>query len=234
MSTLLHLTLQQSKTPKQTPLVEGVRMSQSSGTSSETDQTPSCKIDRTAAAYDLSDEAERLGKYWTRDDERYSLRELAAHFNHHLLRAAMEQAGLNPLDGEVENTYRLLTDEEVSPGMRTQARNRLQKHEIDIDQLQADFVSYGTVRRHLKNCLGAEREPTDTDNNSAKAGAQHIAALQHRTAAVTENTLSQLQTAGDIDVFVDITVSCSECGMHTTAQEFIDNDGCHCEKPTSE
>jgi hypothetical protein len=209
-------------------------MNQSSGTSHEADQTLSCKIDRMAADYDLSREAERLGEYWTRDDERKNLRELAVHFNHQLLRGAMEQAGLNPLDGEVENTYRLLTDEEVSPGMRTQARNRLQKHDIDIDQLKADFVSYGTVRRHLKNCLGAEREPTETDDDPAEAGAQHIAALQHRTAAVTENTLSQLQTAGDIDVFVDITVSCSECGMHATAQEFIDSDGCHCEESTLE
>jgi hypothetical protein len=209
-------------------------MTQSSGTSSETDQSPSCKIDRTAAAYDLSREAERLGEYWTRDDERYSLRELAVHFNHQLLRVAMERAGLNPLDGEVENTYRLLTDDEVSPGMRTQARNRLQKDDVDIDQLQADFVSYGTVRRHLKNCLGAEREPTETDDDPVEAGAQHIAALQHRTAAVTENTLSQLQAAGDIDVYVDIAVSCSECGMHATAQEFIGSDGCHCEKSTTE
>jgi hypothetical protein len=120
--------------------------------------------------------------------------------------------------------------------MRTQARNRLQKQGIDVDinQLQADFVSYGTVRRHLKRCLNAEREPIETDDDPAKAGAQHIAALQNRTAAVTENTLSQLQAAGDIDVFVDITVSCPECGMHATAQEFIDSDGCHCEEPTIE
>jgi hypothetical protein len=214
-------------------------MSKSSGTSRETEQTPSCKIDRTAAAYDLSEEAERLGEYWTRADERKSLRELAVHFNHQVLRAAMEQAGLNPLDGEVENTYRLLTDDEVSQGMRTQARNRLQKHDVDVDQLQSDFVSYGTVRRHLKRCLGAKRESSNTDANSAETSAQRIAALQNRTVAVTENTLSQLASAGelaagDIDVFVDITVSCPECGMHATVREFIDNDGCHCEKPTSE
>jgi hypothetical protein len=214
-------------------------MNQSSGTSSENDQTPSCKIDRTAATYNLSEEAERLGEYWTRDDERYSLRELAVHFNHQLLRAAMEQAGLNPLDGEIENTYRLLTDDEVSQGMRTQARNRLQKQDIDVDQLQSDFVSYGTVRRHLKRCLNAEREPTDTNDDPAETSAQRIAALQNRTVAVTENTLSQLASAselaaGDIDVFVDITVSCPECGMHATVREFIDSDGCHCEKPTLE
>jgi hypothetical protein len=214
-------------------------MSQPSSITSETDQTPSCKIDRTAAAYDLSEEAERLGEYWTRDDERYSLRKLAVHFNHQILRAAMEEAGLNPLDGEVDNTYRLLTDEDVSQGMRTQARNRLQKHEIDIDQLQSDFVSYGTVRRHLKGCLGAERESTDADGDPTETGAQRIAALQNRTVAVTENTLSQLASAdelaaGDINVFVDITVSCPECGMHATGREFIENDGCHCETSTLE
>jgi hypothetical protein len=214
-------------------------MNQSSATSRETDQTPSCKIDRTAAAYGLSDEAERLGEYWTRDDERYSLRELAVHFNHQLLRAAMEQVGLNPLDGEVENTYRLLTDEDVSQGMRTQARNRLQKQDVDVEQLQSDFVSYGTVRRHLKGCLGVEHEPTDTDDDPTETGAQRIAALQNRTVAVTENTLSQLASAGelaagDIDVFVDITVSCPECGMHATAREFIENDGCDCANPLRE
>jgi hypothetical protein len=213
-------------------------MSQPSGTASETDQTPSCKIDRTAATYDLSDEAEQLGEYWTRDDERYSLRELAIHFNHQLLRAAMEQAGLNPLDGEVDNTYRLLTDEDVSQGMRTQARNRLQKQNIDVDQLQSDFVSYGTVRRHLKGCLGVERESPEVDD-PAETGAQRIAALQNRTVAVTENTLSQLASvgelaAGDIDVFVDITVSCSECGVHASVREYIEGNGCDCAEHTVE
>jgi hypothetical protein len=213
-------------------------MSQPSGTASETDRSPSCKIDRTAATYDLSDEAERLAEFWTRDDERYSLRKLAVHFNHQILRAAMEQAGLNPLDGEVDNTYRLLTDEDVSQGMRTQARNRLQKQGVDVDQLQSDFVSYGTVRRHLKGCLGVERESTGTDDDPAETGGQRIAALQNRTVAVTANTLSQLASAGelaagDIDVFVDITVSCSECGMHAPVREYIERNGCDCAEHTT-
>jgi hypothetical protein len=101
--------------------------------------------------------------------------------------------------------------------MRTQTRNRLQKHGIDIEQLESDFVSHQTVNRHLKRCLGAERDPTDRDDDPIETGTQRIAALQHRTVAVTENTFSQLQAAGelatgDIDVFVDITVSCPECG----------------------
>jgi hypothetical protein len=209
-------------------------MTQSSDESQDTAQTSSCKIDRTAAAYYLPIEAERLEEYWTRDEERYSLRELAVYFNHQLLRAVMEQNELNPLNGEVENTYRLLIDEDVSQGVHTQARNRLQKHGIDVERLQSDFVSYGTVRRHLKHCLGVERDPPDTDDDPAETGAQRIAALQNRTVAVTENILLQLHTAGDIDVFVDITVSCSECGMHATVREFIENDGCRCAMHTQE
>lgn len=186
-----------------------------------------------AAAYDLPMEAERLEEYWTREENRYSLRELAARFNRQLLRAVMEQNGLNPLDGEVENTYRLLTDDDVSQGMQTQAHNRLQKQGIDVDQLVSDFVSYGTVRRHLKGCLGAERESTDADDDAVENGTQRIAALQNRTIAVTENTLSQLDAAGDlasgnIDVFVDITVSCTDCGYHAPVHEFIENEGCRC------
>ena len=213
-------------------------MIQTNDESHEADQIPSCKIDRAAAAYDLSEEAERLAEYWIREDERYSLRNLAVHFNQLLLRTAMERAGLNPLDGEVENTYRLLTDEDVSQGMRTQARNRLQKQNIDVDQLQSDFVSYGTVRRHLKGCLGVERESSETDD-PAETGSQRIAALQNRTVAVTENTLSQLASAGelaagDIDVFVDITVSCSACGTHAPVREYIEGNGCDCAEQTIE
>jgi DNA-binding transcriptional ArsR family regulator len=141
---------------KQTLLIGKIQITQLDEESGELNQASSCKIKRSAAAYDLLAEAERLEEYWTRDVERYSLRDLAAHFNHHLLRAAMERAGLSSLNGEIENTYRLLTDDDVSRGMRTQARNRLQKQGIDVEQLQSDFVSYGTVRRHLKRCLDVE------------------------------------------------------------------------------
>lgn len=100
--------------------------------------------------------------------------------------------------------------------MRTQARDSPQKHDIDVDQLQSDFVSYGIVRRHLKRCLGTEQELSNTDGDFAEIGAQRIIALQNLTGTVTENTLSQPSStgefaAGDIDVFVDIIVSCPEC-----------------------
>jgi hypothetical protein len=127
----------------------------------------------------------------------------------------------------------LLTGEDVSQGVQTQARNRLQKQGIDVERLYSDFVSYGTVRRHLKHCLGVERESADADDDAAETGIQRIAALQNRTVAVTENTLSQLDAAGELtssntDVFIGIIVSCTDCGFHATVREFIENEGCRC------
>ena len=179
--------------------------------------------------------AENLQEYWTREDERYSLRGLADYVNQAVLRTAMEREGQNPLDGEVENTYRLLTDDEVSQGVRTQAHSRLDRGGVDVDAIEGDFVSYQTVNRHLKECLGVERDSTErSDSDRIDSGAQRIAALRNRTVAVTENTLDQLRSSGalalgDPDVYVDVTVTCTECGTHATVQELIDDGGCECE-----
>ncbi|WP_273836744.1 rod-determining factor RdfA [Halococcus sp. PRR34] len=210
-------------------------MAQSDAKSVEGDRDPSCKLDRVIDEYELDRVAENLQEYWTREDERYSLRGLADHVNQAILRTAMEREGLNPLDGEVENTYRLLTDDEVSQGVRTQAHSRLDRGGVDVDAIGGDFVSYQTVNRHLKECLGVERASTErSDSDRIDSGAQRIAALRNRTVAVTENTLDQLGSTGaialgDPDVYVDITVTCADCGTHATVQELIDEGGCECE-----
>lgn len=210
-------------------------MAQSDATAAEGDRDPSCKLDRVIDEYDLDAVAENLQEYWTREDERYSLRELAAYTNQAILRTAMDREGLNPLDGEVENTYRLLTDDEVSQGVRTQAHSRLDRDGVDIDAVEGDFVSYQTVNRHLKECLGAEHTSAEqSDGDRVDSGSQRIAALRNRTVAVTENTLDQLRSSGalalgDPDVYVDITVTCTDCGAHGTVQELIDDGGCECE-----
>ena len=48
---------------------------------------------------------------WTREDDRGSLRELADWLNERLLEAPLSEAGVQTVDGEVTNYYRLLTDD---------------------------------------------------------------------------------------------------------------------------
>lgn len=42
--------------------------------------------------------------------------------------------------------------------------NILQQEGIDVERLRSDFVSYGVVRTHITECLGAEYDPGEPDN----------------------------------------------------------------------
>jgi hypothetical protein len=71
------------------------------------------------------------------------------------LRRHSRPPGDTVLEGEVEHTYHLLTDDEVSSGDRRRAERRLERQGIDIDTLRSDFVSYQAIRMYLKR--GAEQ-----------------------------------------------------------------------------
>jgi len=197
-----------------------------------------CKVGRAIETYDLDGENEVLRRYWTGEGEtRYSLRALADYFNQRVLRAAMEDAGVEFLEGEVENTYRLLTDSDVSRGMRTHARNRLDRSGVDPDRLEAAFVSHQTMHSHLTSCLGASLEETagtDDEDRVEKALAK-IRALQNRTSAVTGDTLERLEDGDDLDldefsVFVNVSVSCDSCGTHYDVGTLLEQGGCDCQR----
>lgn len=193
-----------------------------------------CKIGRTSRKYEIDDIDEELGRRWLADDDQMSLRELSAYFNESILRTAMDDAGMAPLEGEVSNLYYLLTDDSVTAGNRTQARNQLEKHGIDPDEVQSDFVSYQTVNRHLKRCLELERRPTDGSSVEPETALDRIGALQSRTAKVTEKTLSRLQAdrdrqPQDFEVILDTSVVCNNCYTQLTVEQVINGTECDCE-----
>lgn len=189
-----------------------------------------CKLGRVADEWDLESTERQLVTDWRENGE--SLRSLAATFNRQLLRRAMTEAGNPPLEGEVTNYYRLLTDDDVSPGMRTQAINRLAQDGLDVESVEADFVSYQTVNRHLKNCIGVleEDRTTPLERDEAK---DRVYSLQHRTREVTDQTLTQLRRANggsfeDFEVYVNISARCSKCGAHLGVDELLEGETCRC------
>lgn len=104
---------------------------------------------RVIADYGLDGFGETLEEKWTRTDEkRASLRELADVLNGRLLGAAMEDAAMSVLEGEVANTYRPLTDEDVSRGVETQVENRLERNGVDVESLREDFVPHQAVHTY--------------------------------------------------------------------------------------
>lgn len=197
-----------------------------------TDEGRRYKLPRVADKYGLSGVEEELVEKRTQEDPE-SLRSLATYFNRRVLRAAMETAGLSMLDGEVENTYRLLTDSEVSSGVRTETRKQLERHGIDVDELESDFVTYQAVRTYLKDGRGVEYEST-TDAKRIDAVEESVARLQNRTLTVAEEKLDQLDRTerihvGDYRLLINLQVFCQDCGKQYEFGELLREGGCECE-----
>lgn len=192
------------------------------------------KVARLIDEYGLDGLGAELEYRWTADgDERMSLRALATHFNQRLLKERMSEAGIQSLSGEVENTYRLLTDDEVSGADQTRTIRRLEREGIDVDALRDDFVTYQAIRSYLKRDRGAEY--SKPDKNRIEAELENIQRLRGRITTVTEGNLDQLRrngdiTLGDFGLLVDIAVLCETCGQRYEVEELLERGGCDCEE----
>ncbi|MFC6722725.1 rod-determining factor RdfA [Halobacteriaceae archaeon SHR40] len=192
----------------------------------------SCKVGTVADSCGFPEIHDRLAAQWTDDD--HSVRDLTEQFNRRLVRAGFEQADRIPIDGEIENLYRVLTDDDVDAGTRTQARERLRQDGVPIEEIESQFVSHQTVYRHLRNCLGVSRDDeTETATECIDSWRDRIDALRARTAAVTDRGVSQLASQDAIDgeafdVLVDITVICDDCGQFYDLDELFEGRGCDC------
>jgi hypothetical protein len=196
------------------------------------------KVGRLIDGYDLGPEyGAELEAAWTDDGvERKSLRDLAEEFNRKLLAAAMSGAGMSTLDGEVDNIFRLLTEDDVTAGTRIDARSRLERNGIDVDQLERDFVTYQAIRSYLQNERGAEYEGT-SDEDRLKRTSDSIERLRARLSSVCETNLDQLRetdriTLDEFRLFVSVDVLCEGCGSQYTIAELLERGGCDCDEVT--
>jgi hypothetical protein len=191
------------------------------------------KVARLLDAYDLDDLGDELVERWTRADDRESLRTLATYFNQQLLATALQQNGVEPLDGELENTYRLLTADDISEGRRTQARRRLEQSGVDVEQLQSDFVSRQAIHTYLTSYRDVEREETD-DDPVASVG-ETVERIRGRLRTISESQLERLRdtgriTLGSFRLSIDVRVLCEDCGRQYDIASFLDRGGCDCEE----
>jgi hypothetical protein len=203
---------------------------------SDTESTPGPrgKVERVIEAYGLGGLGDELERRWTgARGDRESLRSLADRFNRAVLRSALDEAGASPLDGEVENTYRLLRGDDVSTGMRTEVRRQLERDGVDLDSVEADFVSHQAIHTYLRDHRGAELETEE--QSRVEKEAETIRRLQGRVSVVTESGLTRLKNAdditlGDFDVLTDVQVYCSDCGSQYEAVELVERGGCDCDR----
>ncbi|WP_135302788.1 rod-determining factor RdfA [Haloarcula amylovorans] len=201
--------------------------------SETTDDRPPSKVARLIDEYELDGLGAELETRWTGEGvERMSLRDLADYFNKQLLEQALRNAGMSTLDTDVDSTYVNLTDDEVSTGVRTDTRNRLEQNGVDVDAVETDFVTYQAIRSYLKEWRGAEYDhPSDEEKRANDR--ESIQRLLTRTLSVTEDRIEKLRdteriAVEEFEVFVEAQVLCQRCGTQYPVTEFIDNGGCDC------
>ena len=129
----------------------------------------------------------------------------------------MHDAGMDSLDGEVESVYRLLTDDDVSRGMRTETATRLEREGVDVDALRGRFVTYRAVRTFPKAVRGASYDAGT--NGGVERARSSFERLVGRTTAVVERKLERLRASGALGSFrvrTTVTVSARAAGPSPT------------------
>lgn len=182
--------------------------------------------------YDLPGLGDELEQLWTAEENRRSLRELATYFNQQLLQQALTEANIQYLDGEIENTYRLLSDGDVSSAEKTRVRRRLERDGVDVDALQKNFVTYQAIRSYLKDNRGAEY--TSSDQDLLEREETNVQKLRGRMVSVIEGNIEQLRdreelTLGEFQTLADIRIVCEGCNSQFDIMELLDRGGCDCE-----
>lgn len=192
------------------------------------------KVARLIAEYDLTGLGTDLERAWLGEGaERQSLRTLADRFNRALLLAAIRDADMDIVDGEAENYYRLLTDDDVSAGTRVEARNRLESAGLDVDRLREEFVTYQAIRHYLTAVRGVQYEADDSGDTVANER-DVLEKLQSRVESVVRDTVDRLTASGDLSVgdyrvFVSVDVLCEDCGGQFSVGELLRREGCDCD-----
>jgi len=194
------------------------------------DSGPRSKVARLIESYDLAPIGDDLETAWLGEgQERKSLRDLADRFNRALVLAAIRDAGMDVVDGEARNYYRLLTDDDVTAGTRVEARNRLSGAGVDVDSLEEQFVSYQSIRHYLTEVRGASYERTGSDDERTV-----LERLQSRVERVVGDTVDRLSGSdrlaiGEYRVFVSVDVLCQDCGGQYSVGELLQRGHCDCE-----
>lgn len=203
--------------------------------SSDSGRTRRTKVVRLIEEYELEGIGDELERRWTgQKSERDSLRTLASVFNQRILAQTMTDAGMDPIDGEVQNYYRLLTGEDVSKGTRTETEMRLRQAGIDVETLGTDFVTYQSIRTFLKDIRGVS-SPSQDATTSIENARTSFDRLIGRTTTVVEEKLKQFRssgrlTLGTFHVRTSVTVYCEDCETQYDVTTILNQDGCDCER----
>jgi hypothetical protein len=198
----------------------------------------SCKVGRNIEQYDLDNLNTELRD--RRLEERTSLRDLADYVNQRVLAAALTAADVDVTDalyGAVSDEdalttlYEALASDDTPPERTARVRTRLAQRGVDIEAVEADWVTHPTVRTHLRECLDIETQRTATI--TADEARDTIEWARTQCANIVDQTFTRLRNAnvletGPLDVTVTIQVTCTDCGTTYRPHQLLSRRTCAC------
>lgn len=211
-------------------------MTGSPGTNQDsTPQVSRSKVKRVIDEFGLDGFGEELARRWRGESgERMSLRDLETIFNQRVLESAIERADGRAIAGEVENLYRLLTDDEISASVRTEAETKLDRMGVDVEALRDAFVSHQAIHTYLTTVLEASAPVRDDSPGAViQRRRRSIQRLRSRLGTVTSESIDALDeaddlTVGSFDTVVSVSVHCRDCGSTYDVAELLERRGCDC------
>ncbi|ERG95634.1 rod-determining factor RdfA [Haloquadratum walsbyi] len=193
------------------------------------------KIERVANRYNLSNLGDEVVDRWLGENgyEQESLRDLADRVNRRIIDAAVNNS-TNLLDGEAANIYRLLTadDDDVTSGMRTEARQSLRHDGVNVEQLESDLITYQSVYNYCKDHRGVSQS-SSKQHSSPESSLSYTRKLAGRLQAIMEQNLTrwiknEILSGGSYEVDIEIWITCQRCGERRSPERLIDVGGCQC------
>jgi hypothetical protein len=193
-----------------------------------------CKVCRVLAERGMESYNDRLLSQWRGEgSQRKGYRQLAKWLNVTLLRREMDEVGLTTLGEEAESKYERLRADGPSAA---EVENMLVREGVDVERLRADFVSYGVVRTHITECLGAEYEkPEGTDwEQDAIDIARDRAEEKIREAVGSLVNKGEIEAPTDVDVRLSVELECESCHSRVPLQRALRRGHvCQCEAPVA-
>lgn len=187
-----------------------------------------CKVCQVVNGYDVGDvEAEFAVQYET---DEVSLRGFADRLNAALIESALDSIN-EVLHGDPLILYRTLTDASVDGEYQAQTKDALVYAGVDVAELQDDFVSHMTVRKHLRECRELETGQSDTPTvDGVQSKIEY--SLDYATRTIRQ-VLTGLEdsgkiASGDLDVTVTARLICTECNTTYRVAELLEHRGCDC------
>ena len=199
-----------------------------------------CKVGRTASAIGRTDVLAELA---SRRKNGESLRDIATYFNIQVVEQVLDQSvetgrSIHAAvvgDELAHEVYRILRGERNSDIRRAELRTRLSDAGVDVEHLEALFVSHVTIRSHLQECAAVETPESTPPFEQIVNTTQ---GAQIRASNVIQSSLDRavrhghLRT-GPLEVEVPVRVTCKECGDTFYMSELLDDRECSCTESSS-